>query len=150
MQRPVSTLGGGLNQLFIDRGKHQRLLLSSPDPHSTGKSQSAYRVSLKALEEKVQALLQAAQQERKTALEGSRVDATFQVGNQALLQTAELLDAAVIGQLRPPWAGPFRATALTRVPPASSTDKRSKTVQRLAEDWQTADSMDGQTLANRL
>ena len=67
---------------------------------------------MKALEQEVQALLHAAQQARKAKLDHGRVDTTFQVGDQVLLRTKELLDAAEIGKLRPRWEGPFRVTAL--------------------------------------
>ena len=48
-----------------------------------------------------------AQQERKAALDRGRVDTTFQVGDQVMLRTKELLDAAEVGKLRPRWEGPF-------------------------------------------
>ncbi len=67
---------------------------------------------MKALEQEVPALLHAAQQERKRALDRCRVATTFQVGDQVLLRTAELLDAAEIGKLRQRWEGPFRVIAL--------------------------------------
>ena len=35
----------------------------------------------------------------------------FKVGDQVLLRTKELLDAADIGKLRPRWDGPFTVTA---------------------------------------
>jgi transposase InsO family protein len=108
----ASTLGGGLTPFFIDRGQHPRLPLSLPDLRSAGESPSAYGVRMKALEQEVQALLHAAQQERKRALDRGRVATTFQVGDQVLLRTAELLDAAEIGKLRPRWEGPFRVSAL--------------------------------------
>ncbi len=88
---------------------HPRLPLSLPDLRSAGESPAASR----AREQEVKALSQAAQQERKTALERSRVDTTFQVGDPVRLRTAELLDAAEkIGKLRPRWGGPFRVIAL--------------------------------------
>jgi hypothetical protein len=49
---------------------------------------------MKALEKEVRALLHAGQQERKAALDPGRVATTFQVGDQVLLRTKELLDAA--------------------------------------------------------
>jgi hypothetical protein len=55
---------------------------------------------MEALEQEVQALLHAAQQERKRALDSCRVATTFQVGDQVLLRTAELIDAAQIGKLQ--------------------------------------------------
>ena len=45
-------------------------------------------------------------------LDQGRVDTVFQVGDEVMLRTAELLDAAEIGKLRPRWDGPFRVTAL--------------------------------------
>ncbi len=41
-----------------------------------------------------------------------RVDTTFQVGDQVILQTKELLDAADVGKLRPRWEGPLSVAAL--------------------------------------
>jgi hypothetical protein len=108
----ASTLGGDLTPFYIDRGQHPRLPLSLPYLRSAGESPSAYGVRMKALEQEVQALLHAAQQERKTTLDRGRVDTTFQVGDQVLLRTVELLDAAEIGKLRPRWEGPFRVIAL--------------------------------------
>ncbi len=40
------------------------------------------------------------------------LDTLFLVGDQVLLRTKELLDAAEIGKLRPRWEGPSRVTAL--------------------------------------
>ena len=108
----ASTLGGGLTPFFIDRGQHPRLPLSLPDLRAAGESPAAYGARMKALEQEVQALLHAAQQDRKTTLDRGRVDTTFQVGDQVLLRTSELLDAAEIGKLRPRWEGPFRVIAL--------------------------------------
>ena len=49
-------------------------------------------------------LLQAAQQERKAALDPGRVDTVrVQVGDEVLLRTKELLDSAEIDKLRPRW-----------------------------------------------
>ena len=42
----------------------------------------------------MRARLHAAQQERKAALDRGRVDTTFHVGDQVMLRTKELLDAA--------------------------------------------------------
>ncbi len=53
------------------------------------------------LELTVCVLLSAAQQERKAKLDAGRVDTVFQVGDQVLLPTKELLDAADIGKLLP-------------------------------------------------
>ena len=66
----------------------------------------------KALAQQVRALLHAAQQERKAALDRGRVDTTFQVGDQVMLRTKELLDAAEVGKLRPRWEGPFPVAAV--------------------------------------
>ncbi len=44
----------------------------------------------------------------------------FKVGDQVLLRTKELLDAADIGKLRPRWEGPFTlAVRVTACPQAS-------------------------------
>jgi len=40
------------------------------------------------------------------------VDTVFKVGDQVMLRTKELLDAAEIGKLRPRWEGPFKVAAL--------------------------------------
>ena len=56
-------------------------------------------------------LLSAAQAERKTKLDAGQVNTVFQVGDQGMLRTKELLDAADIGKLRPRWDGPFTVTA---------------------------------------
>ncbi len=53
------------------------------------------------LVKEVRALLLAAQQARKEQLDRGRVDTVFRVGDQVLLRTKELLDAAEIGKLRP-------------------------------------------------
>jgi hypothetical protein len=108
----ASTLGGNLTPFFIDRGRHPRLPLSLPDLRSDSEPPSAYAARMKALEQEVLALLHAAQQERKAALDRGRVDTRFQVGDQVMLRTKELLDAAEIGKLRPRWEGPFPVVAL--------------------------------------
>ena len=47
----------------------------------------------------------AAQHERKAKLDAGRVDTVFKVGDQVLLRTKELLDAADIVKLRPQCPG---------------------------------------------
>jgi hypothetical protein len=74
-----------------------------------------------ALEQKEQALLHAAQQERKAVLDRVRVDTIFQVGDQVLLRTRELLDAAETGRLQPRWEGPFWVAALRQAGPETYT-----------------------------
>ena len=86
--------------------------LSLPDLRATGEPHAAYAARMADLEEEVRALLHAAQQERKAALDKGRVDTVFHVGDEVLLRTKELLDAAEIGKLRPRWEGPFRVTAV--------------------------------------
>ena len=56
---------------------------------------------MRALERKVQALLLAPLQEPKTSLDRGRVDTVFQVDDKVLHWTAELIDAAEIGKIRP-------------------------------------------------
>ncbi len=56
---------------------------------------------MKELVQEVRALLLAAQQARKEQLDRERVDTFYQVVDQLLLRTKELLDAAEIGKLRP-------------------------------------------------
>jgi hypothetical protein len=53
----------------------------------------------------------AAQAEQKVRLDAGRVDTVFQLGDQVLLLTKELLDVADISQLRPRRDGPFTVTA---------------------------------------
>jgi hypothetical protein len=53
------------------------------------------------LEKEVRELLHTAQQARQEAMDRGRVDTIFQVGDQVLLRTRELLDAAEIGKLSP-------------------------------------------------
>ena len=108
----ASTLGGDLTPFFIDRGQHPRLPLSLPDLRAAGEPAAAYATRMRALEEEVRALLHAAQQERKAAMDTGRVDTTFQVGDQVMLRTHELFDAAEVGKLRPRWEGPFPVEAL--------------------------------------
>ena len=50
--------------------------------------------------------------EPKAALDRGLVDRTLQVGDQVMLRTKELLDAAVVGKLRPRWEGPFPLAAV--------------------------------------
>ncbi len=58
---------------------------------------------MRELELQVRELLAAAQQERKAKLDAGQVDTVVKVGDQVLLRTKELLDAADIGKLRPGW-----------------------------------------------
>jgi hypothetical protein len=58
---------------------------------------------VRELELQVRELLAAAQQERKAKLDAGQVDTVVKVGDQVLLRTKELLDAADIGKLRPGW-----------------------------------------------
>ena len=66
----------------------------------------AYATRMKALEQEVRAQLHAAQHARKAALDRGQVDTTFQVSDQVMLRTKELLEAAEVGKLRPRWEGP--------------------------------------------
>ena len=93
---------------------HPRMPLSLPDLRYVDETPAAYAVRMKTLEREVQALLNAAQQDRKALLDRGRVDTVFQVGDQVMLRTAELLDAAEIGKLRPRWEGPFRRVTAGR------------------------------------
>ncbi len=76
---------------------------------------------MRELELQVRELLAAAQQERKAKLDAGRVDTVFKVGDQVLLRTKELLDAADISKLLPRWEGPFAVTACP-----APTPKRSR------------------------
>ncbi len=79
------------------------------------RSTSAYNKNTNAkvrdLELTVRELLSAAQQERKAKLDAGRVDTVFKMGDQVLLRTKELLDAADIGKLLPQWDWPFTVMA---------------------------------------
>ena len=91
-----------LTPFFIDRGAHPRLPLTAPAASSPdGESPALYTRRMRELELQVRELLAAAQQERKAKLDAGRVDTVFKVGDQVLLRTKELLDAADIGKLRP-------------------------------------------------
>ena len=108
----ASMLGGALTQFFIDRGQQPRLPLSLPDLRAAGEPPTAYATRMKALDQEVRALLHGVQQEREAALDRGREDTTFQVGDQVLLRTKELSDAAEVGKLRPRWEGPFPVAAV--------------------------------------
>ena len=88
------------------------LRVALPDLRVAGETHDAYAARMKSLEQEVRALLHAAQRVRKEELDRGRVDTVFQVGDQVLLRTKELLDAAEVGKLRPRWEGPFRVAAL--------------------------------------
>ena len=105
-------LGEELTPFFIDRGAHPRLTLSAPPSGgSGGDSPAHYAMRMRELELTVRELLAAAQQERKAKLDVGRVDTVFKVGDQVMLLTKVLLDAADMGRLRPRWDGPFAVTA---------------------------------------
>ena len=108
----ASTVDGGLSPFFIDRGAHPRLPLSAPaDARQAAESPTDYARRMRQMEQRVRELLLAAQLERKAKLDEGRVDTVFKVGDRVMLRTAELLDAADIGKLRPRWDGPFTVTA---------------------------------------
>jgi hypothetical protein len=67
---------------------------------------------MRAMETTVRELLAAAQAERKARFDAGRADTVF----QALLRTKELLDAAIMGKLRPRWDGPFTGFIVTACP----------------------------------
>ena len=91
-----------MTPFFIDRGAHPRLPLSPPHHDLTaGQSSADYAQRMRAMEETVLEPLAAAQADWKAKLDAGRVDTVFQVGDQVLLRTNELLDAAEIGKLRP-------------------------------------------------
>ena len=60
----------------------------------------------------MKALEQEVQQEPKAAMDWVRVDTTFLVGDQMMLLTKQLLDAAELGKLRPPGDGPLPVAAV--------------------------------------
>ena len=82
INKAASTLGGDLTPFFMDRRQHPRLPLSLPDVLAAGEPPAAYASRMKALEQELLALLHAAQQERKAALDQGRVDTTFMVSDQ--------------------------------------------------------------------
>jgi hypothetical protein len=93
----ASTLGDKLAPIFIDSNAHPRLPLSVPtDCKPGGESPAHYARTMREMERTVRELLTAAQQERKAKLDAGLVDTVFKVGDQVLLQTKELLDAADI------------------------------------------------------
>ena len=107
-----STLGGGLTPFFIDRGAHPRLPLSPPrSAQYADESPAHYAGRMHEVETTVRALLMEAQAACKAKLDAGRVDTVFMVGDQVMLRTKELLDAADIGKLRPRWDGPFTVLA---------------------------------------
>ena len=108
----ASTVDGSLTPFFIDRGAHPRLPLSAPvDSGQAEESPTDYALRMRRMERMVRELLLAAQLDRKAKLDAGRVDTVFKVGDQVLLRTKELLDAADIGKLRPRWDGPFTVIA---------------------------------------
>ena len=60
-----------------------------PDLRSAGETPPAYAARMKALEQEVQALLSAAQQERKALFDQGQVDTIFQVGDEVMPRTAD-------------------------------------------------------------
>ena len=109
----VSTVDGGLTPFFIDRGAHPRLPLSAPaDARQAAESSTDYARRMRQMERTVRELLLAAQLDRKAKLDAGRVDTVFKIGDQVLLRTKELLDAADIGKLKPRWDGPFTVMAV--------------------------------------
>ena len=109
------TLGDNPTPFFIDRSAGPRLPLSPPhDDRAASESPAHFAQRMRdlgATVRPVRELLAAAQAERKAKLNAGRVDTVFRVGDQVLLRTKELLDAADIGKLRPRWDGPFTVTA---------------------------------------
>ena len=101
-----------LPPFFIDRGQQTRLPLSLPDLRAAGEPPAAYATRAQALEQEVLALLHAAQQERKAALDRGRVDTTLEVGDRVLLRIKELLNATKVGKSCPRWEGPFTVEAV--------------------------------------
>ena len=101
-----------LPPFFIDRGQQTRLPLSLPDLRAAGEPPAAYATRVQALEQEVLALLHAAQQERKAALDRGRVDTTLEVGDRVLLRIKELLNTTKVGKSCPRWEGPFTVEAV--------------------------------------
>jgi hypothetical protein len=97
--------------MFYTSSCGPRLPLSLPDLRNAEETPAEYADRMQTLEQEVRALLHAAQLERKAAIDKGRVDTVFQVGDEVMLRTAELLDAADIGKLRPRWEGPIWVTA---------------------------------------
>ena len=134
----ASTVDDKLTPFFIDRGAHPRLPLSAPaDDHAGPEAPADYGRRMRQMESTVRELLRAAQLDRKAKLDAGRVDTVFQVGDQVMLRTKELLDVADIGKLRPRWDGPFEVSAkpspnaYTLVLPARMRCSRTVNVDRL-------------------
>jgi hypothetical protein len=103
------TLGGGLTPFFTDR---ERVPASHSPPQSARHADEAparYAGRMREAGATVRALLVEAQVACKAKLDAGRVDTVFTVGDQVMLRTKELLDAADIGKLRPRWDGPLTA-----------------------------------------
>jgi hypothetical protein len=106
------TLGDGLTPFFIDHCTHPSLQLLAPTIKGS-KPQGLYSRRMRDLpvELTVRELLSVVQQERTAKLDAGRVDTVFQVGDQVLLQTKELLDTEDISKLQPLWDGQFTVMA---------------------------------------
>ncbi len=96
-----------MTPFFFDRGQHLRLPLSLPHVRAAEATPAAFADRMQTLEQEVRALLHTAQSQRKIAMDKGRVDTVFQVGDEVMLRTAELLDAADIGNSAHAGRDPF-------------------------------------------
>ena len=85
----VSPLGSGYTAFYADRGQHPRrpLTPAGPDPASPAESGEATAHLMGRVTAEVRALLQERQDRRKAALDASRRDVQFAVGDEVLLDT---------------------------------------------------------------
>ena len=111
-----SILGGSLSPFYIDRGEHPRLPLSFPDTRALPEDPTTYAQRMKDIVEEVRGLLAEAQARRKRRLDPHRIETVFQVGDQALLRSADLRDPADVGKLRDRFTGPFPIVAVGPAP----------------------------------
>ena len=95
----ASILGGDLTLFFIDRGQHPRLPLSLADLRAAGESRRPMQLGWRPWSRRCWRCCTL--RSRSARLDQDRVDTTFQVGDQKMLLTKELLAAAEEGKLRP-------------------------------------------------
>ena len=108
----ASPLGTGYTPFYADRGQHPRRPFTpsaAPDPAGSGEVAAHLMGRVTA---EVLVLLQERQDRRKEALDASRRDVQFAVGDEVLLDT-EHTPLSSRSLLPPRWMGPFRVLART-------------------------------------
>ena len=108
----ASPLGTGYTPFYADRGQHPRRPFTpsaAPDPAGSGEVAAHLMGRVTA---EVLVLLQERQDRRKEALDASRRDVQFAVGDEVLLDT-EHTPLSSRSLLSPRWMGPFRVLART-------------------------------------